>query len=90
MIHKKDSKNVEAKLPLPFDFYLPELNICIEYDGEQHFKENRHFGGKEYLEKTKYHDQIKNEYCKNNNIKLIRIKYCDNIKEKLLGIIPKN
>ena len=31
----KDCKNIK---PLPFDFYLPEKNICIEYDGEHHFK----------------------------------------------------
>ena len=34
----KDCRN---KLPLPFDFYLPKHNLCIEYDGEQHFRENK-------------------------------------------------
>jgi very-short-patch-repair endonuclease len=65
---------------LPFDFYLPDLNICIEYDGQHHYYPVT-FNGitKEEAEKnhliTVKHDKIKNEYCINNNIKLIRIPY---------------
>ena len=59
--------------PLPFDFYLPKYNICIEFDGEQHFKDNHFFNFSFNLNRK--HDNIKNEYCKNNNIKLIRISY---------------
>ena len=44
---------VAAAVILPFDFYLPHLNICIEYDGEQHFKFSNYFGGMEKFEKTK-------------------------------------
>ena len=62
---------------LPFDFYLPEYNICIEYDGEQHFKPITHFGGQEKFEQRKDADKIKTQYCKNSNIKLIRIPYND-------------
>lgn len=68
--------------PLPFDFYLPKLNICIEYDGQQHYRPVT-FGGCtieqaiESHENTLMRDNIKNQYCKNNNIKLIRIKYSD-------------
>lgn len=60
--------------PLKFDFYV-ENYYCIEYDGQQHFKEVSHWGGKIKLEKTKKHDKIKNEYCKTHNIPLIRIPY---------------
>lgn len=73
----KDERN------LPFDFYLPEYNICIEYDGLQHFKPIEYFGGKKTFKSIQKHDNIKNEYCKNNNINLIRIKYNENIIEKL-------
>lgn len=59
--------------PLPFDFYLPEYNICIEFDGEQHFKDNHFFNYS--IDLNKKHDDIKNKYCKNNHIKLIRIPY---------------
>ena len=60
-----------------FDFYLPELNICIEYDGEQHFIVNDFFGGEKGLLETKRRDKEKNEYCIRNNIQLFRIPYTD-------------
>lgn len=59
--------------PLRFDFYLPDYNICIEYDGAQHEEENRH--GSWNHDTLTIHDNIKNEYCKTNNIILIRIPY---------------
>ena len=73
---------------LPFDFYLPDYNCCIEYDGIQHFEpvdfasEGKEIAQKRF-EYTKKHDNIKNEYCLNNNIKLLRIAYFENIEEKL-------
>lgn len=60
---------------LPFDFYLPERRICIEYDGEQHFKPIEYFGGIESFNKLKERDKIKNDYCLSNSIKLIRIPF---------------
>lgn len=63
-----------------FDFYLPDYNILIEYDGIQHY-EPRTFGGcsqeqaENNFKKIQLHDKFKNEWCKNNNIKLIRISY---------------
>jgi len=52
-----------------------QLIYLIEYDGEQHFKSNNHFGGEEYLKYIQEHDTIKNQWCKDNNIPLIRIPY---------------
>lgn len=72
--------------PLPFDFFLPDFNILIEYDGLQHFQPIKQFGGESEFIKTLKKDKIKTEFCLNNNIKLIRISYKDNIKEKLLSI----
>lgn len=69
--------------PLPFDFYLPEYNICIEYDGEQHNRSVKHFGGDKAFYTRIKHDNIKNEYCKNNGISLLRIPYFKNIEEEL-------
>lgn len=63
------------KLPLPFDFYIPDYNLCIEFDGIQHFEAFNHFGGKEKLKTTKKRDKIKNNYCKENEINLLRIPY---------------
>lgn len=72
---------------LPFDFYLPKLNICIEYDGKQHYEAVDHFGGEEGLKIRQLHDQIKTNYCENNKIFLLRIKYDENIEEKLHSFI---
>lgn len=69
-------KDCKYKKPLPFDFYLPDYNICIEFDGVQHF-ENIKFFKSSTLEETQYRDQIKTNYCKENNIRLIRISYTD-------------
>ena len=60
-----------------FDFYIPKSNICIEYDGMQHYQPIEHFGGEERQKEDNIRDNIKTEYCKNNNIKLIRISYLD-------------
>lgn len=65
---------------LPFDFYLPKHNICIEYDGIQHFQPVN-FGGISderamiNFQKTQKHDNIKNNYCTQHKIMLLRISY---------------
>lgn len=71
---------------LPFDFYLPKHNICIEYDGKQHFEIIDYFGGFDRFVTQIIRDSIKNIYCRDNNIKLIRISYLDfnNIEEILV------
>jgi len=70
----KDCRNI---LPLSFDFWLPDSNILIEYDGIQHFIPLGYMRGEGKLEYTIKCDSIKNEYCKNKNIRLIRITYKD-------------
>ena len=51
---------------------IESLNLIIEFDGEQHFKPK--FGEKEFYEIV-YHDAIKNSYCEDNNINLLRIPF---------------
>lgn len=60
--------------PLPFDFYLPSYNLCIEFDGQQHFSPI--FGDSSFY-KTVLHDGMKNNYCRWNGIRLVRIPYID-------------
>lgn len=69
-----DCKDVR---PLPFNFYLPDFNICIEYDGAQHYEPK--FLTLEAFDKLVKHDNIKNTYCTKNNIPLIRIPYWKDI-----------
>lgn len=75
--NEKKFEQCKNKRELPFDFYLPDYNMCIEYDGNQHFKPINYFGGIKAFEKTKLRDNIKNKFCEKNNIKLLRITYLE-------------
>lgn len=77
--------------PLRYDFaILDNSNVVaiIEYDGEFHFKKQYANDGFETL---KVHDKRKNQYCKNNNIPLLRIPYWEfeNIEEILYKWLSK-
>jgi hypothetical protein len=81
--------------PLVFDFYIPQLNLCIEYDGEHHFHPVNYSGDMEVAklrhEDTVRKDQIKKDYCKNNKIHLINIGYSINdIPEYIKKHMKKN
>jgi hypothetical protein len=76
----KDCKNIYT---IPFDFYISKFNVCVEYDGIQHFQPVSYWGGVNRYENQIISDNIKNQYCKDNNIKLIRIRYDENIEQKL-------
>ena len=85
----KECKNIRS---LPFDFAIfdnNKLKCLIEYDGAQHFTKKFGMSEKEFL-RTQTNDRIKNDFCKLNNITLIRIKYVrsDNpkiFKEKVIN-----
>lgn len=67
-----------------YDFYIPSLNTCIEYDGIQHFEPVTTFGGEETFKYTQKCDAIKNAYCEEQGINLIRVPYTvDDIGEYL-------
>ena len=65
------------KKRLKYDFFLNDYNCLIEYDGKQHFEVVNYFGGLDGFNKRKLLDEKKNDYSKQNNIKLIRIPYWD-------------
>lgn len=66
-----DCVNPSTNRKLRFDFYLPEYNCCIEYDGIHHYQEVSIY--KDNVEEVNQRDDAKTQYCKENNIKLIRI-----------------
>jgi hypothetical protein len=82
-----DQKNIEyvrqkkfydcigLRYKLPFDFYLPKYRVAIEFDGKQHYEPMEYFGGLESYNRLKVNDKIKNDYCEDNFIELIRIRY---------------
>jgi len=69
-----DCKDIRS---LPFDFYIPNSNICIEYHGEQHYRDVKFFNKGNGFKGLKKRDKIKEKYCKDNKIKLIVIPYWD-------------
>lgn len=71
------------KKPLVFDFFLPIHNILIEFDGEQHIRPIERWGGEKAFQLQRKRDEIKNNYCKNNGITLVRIGYYENIEQKI-------
>ena len=84
---QKSFEGCSFKNKLKFDFYIPEHNTCIEYDGEFHFQ-NR-FNNQQKFLTQKIRDQIKNNFCEENNIKLIRISFKEKnkIEEIINGLI---
>lgn len=81
------------KYPLPFDFAIfnnNKLYCLIEFDGEQHFKPVNFNGidserANKLYYKTVKRDEIKNDYCKEKQIKLIRIPYWEKDIEKIIS-----
>ena len=94
IIHERQKKynKCKNKKPLPFDFYLPNENILIEYDGIQHSNIREFFGGEEALIYTKQNDSIKTKFAKDNNIPLLRIPYTEfnNIEALIKSFIYSN
>jgi ssDNA-binding Zn-finger/Zn-ribbon topoisomerase 1 len=63
------------KRPLRFDFWLPQKNALIEYDGPQHFEARGYYGGQDHFTATQRRDRIKTAYARKKKIRLIRVKY---------------
>lgn len=80
---QKSFKNCRNIKTLPFDFYLPDYNVAIEYQGEQHYRPINYFGGERKFKTQQKRDCIKRDYCKNNNIILLEIPYYANVEEEL-------
>ena len=85
-IPEKWFQDCRDKKPLPFDFYLPQYNMVIEYDGIQHFKDKGFTHSS--LKEIQFHDNLKNNYCNTHGIKIIRIPYWEI--ENINSILNKN
>lgn len=87
---QKRFSDCKDKNTLLFDFFIPKYNLCIEFQGSQHYdpgfyirkKKSQEEGMKKYLIQKK-HDEIKKNYCIQNNINFLEIKYTEKIEDKL-------
>lgn len=75
----KNCFNPSTMKLLPFDFYLLNENVCIEFQGIQHYEPIKYMGGEIDFKKRQKNDIIKKEFCEKNGINLITIKYSDKI-----------
>lgn len=89
-IGEKTFIDCKDKYCLPFDFYLPKYNICIECQGKQHYEPVEFFGGMERYDYTVRHDKIKREYCKNKNIRYLELSYLYLKDDKYIKILKTN
>ena len=71
--------HLDSSRPLRFDFAIVRPDNCVallvEYDGKQHFEPCELFGGAQGFSEVQLRDEIKNSYCKDNSIPLLRIPY---------------
>ena len=78
-----------------YDFFLPDFNLIIERDGEQHYKENNLFsrGDNNYLSKQHENDLFKTRLAKKKGYKIARIPYWlsdKEVKREIDNIISGN
>ena len=66
--------NINTNRPFFFDFYINNQYL-IEFDGEQHYQPSTGFFTQEKVQEIQQRDALKNQWCKDNNIPLIRIPY---------------
>lgn len=70
------STNPKNKSVLYLDFFIPNLKLAFEVHGKQHFEYIPYFHkSKLGFLQHKYRDELKQEWCYKNNIKLIVLKY---------------
>lgn len=69
---------------LELDIYIEEVRVGIEYQGIQHYKPIKHWGGKEALEKVKERDARKKQICIDEKINLVYFEYSDGLNDDLV------
>ena len=81
--------DLKYKSNLHFDFWLPKQRIAIAYDGRQHYMPINYFGGFDAFQQQQERDHLKDQYCKDNHITLIRIPYTISTNKQINDILSK-
>ena len=88
---QKKFKNLKDKQMLSYDFYIPKINLLIEYNGKQHYYKIKTWGGRKQFLIRKHHDWLKRKYAKDNGFSLLTISYKEHDKiEEILNEELKN
>ena len=80
---QKTFDDLRDSQPLSYDFYIPDQNILIEYQGRQHYEYVGYFGGKSRLEYQQQHDKMKADYANSHDYHLIAIPYTEDTFSKI-------
>lgn len=75
---------------LELDIYLPELKLAFEYQGQQHYKPVKAWGGDKAFKALKQRDARKKELCQQLGIRLVEFKFSEylslaNLQKKVVG-----
>ena len=89
-IEQHTFRGLKMKRNLKCDFYLPDFNTVIEFNGIQHYQEREQFGGLKGLRRTQKSDRLKKDYFRTNDINLIEIRFDNlNVKEYIITELRK-
>lgn len=89
--YQKKYKDLILKNHLSYDFYIPKYDLCIEFNGSQHYKPVEQFGAEKGFVNQILRDAIKQAYCEDNNINLLVIPFWEyrNIENILINKIKE-
>ncbi len=75
---------------LSYDFFIPDQNILIEYQGQQHYQPINYFGGDDRFKYQKKHDKMKTDYAKFHRYNLITVPYTEDTLSKIKKYLIKH
>lgn len=87
---QKKFNNLKDTQPLSYDFYIPDQNILIEYQGQQHYEPIDYFGGVNQFKIQQKHDKLKSDYAKKHNYNLIAVPYTEDTLSKIKKYLIKH
>lgn len=88
--YQKTFDDLKDKSYLSYDFYIPDQNILIEYQGMQHYQPVDYFGGEAQFKTQQKHDKMKSDYAKGNSYKLIAVPYTEDTFSKIKKYLVKH
>lgn len=88
--YQKTFSDLKDKTHLSYDFFIPNQNILIEYQGQQHYEPIDYFGGESQFKLQQKHDQLKADYAKANGYNLIAVPYTEDTFSKIKKYLLKH